>query len=140
MSIQPLMLIGEFSKRTGLPRDTIRFYERRGLLRPTLLPNNYRGFDEHCVERAIAIRVAQSLGFSLLEIGHTISQWQKHGLTTQSRLQFLNNKLIEIDARIAELAVVRRYLQRKKRWTLAGEKGIPPELIARLPLRKRLTR
>jgi MerR family transcriptional regulator, copper efflux regulator len=65
-TLSPLRLrIGAFARRTGLSRDTIRFYERKGLLVPTVEANGYRTFDQQAVERAQAIQVAQGLGFSL---------------------------------------------------------------------------
>ena len=67
------MLISEFARATGLTRDTVRFYVRRGLLKPLAGnkggSNPYQVFTHEHVQTARAIRMAQSLGFSLREIG-----------------------------------------------------------------------
>lgn len=131
MAEQPLR-IGAFARATGLSRDTIRFYERRGLLRPSVQSNGYRTFDAAAVERAISIQVAQSLGFSLAEIARTIDEWEVTGLTRAQRLRFIDEKTTELAARIAQLEQMKSYLAKKRAWILAGERGIPPRLVREL--------
>ncbi|MDX2010205.1 MAG: MerR family transcriptional regulator [Myxococcaceae bacterium] len=126
----PLRLrIGAFARKTGLSRDTIRFYERKGLLVPTVEANGYRTFDQRAVERAQAIQVAQGLGFSLGEIGRTIGEWELKGLTRAQRLKFIDEKTGELAARIAQLERMKRYLEQKGAWIRAGEHGVPPLLV-----------
>lgn len=65
------MLIGESTRVTGLSRDPVRCYVRRGLLQPAIGAggtNRYQSFDADPVERALIIRNAQALGFTLREI------------------------------------------------------------------------
>jgi MerR family transcriptional regulator, copper efflux regulator len=136
----PLRLrIGLFAQRTGLSRDTIRFYERRGLLRPNVESNGYRTFDERAVERAISIQVAQGLGFSLAEIARTIDQWDEQGLTRADRLRFIETKTQDLSTRIEQLTRMKAYLEKKGAWIRAGERGIPPQMVAALagPRRRR---
>jgi MerR family transcriptional regulator, copper efflux regulator len=118
--------IGAFARRTGLSRDTIRFYERQGLLAPQIEPNGYRTFDSGSVERATAIQIAQSLGFTLKEILRSIGEWEKDGLTAESRLRYITDKQAEVEARIAALQHMRNYLVEKAQWIQAGERGLPP--------------
>jgi DNA-binding transcriptional MerR regulator len=134
---QQLLRIGAFARATGLSRDTIRFYERRGLLRPLVQANGYRTFDQAAVERAISIQVAQSLGFSLAEIARTIDEWEVTGLTRAQRLRFIDEKTSELAARIAQLEQMKAYLEKKRAWLRAGERGIPPQLISDLSGAKR---
>lgn len=55
--------------RSGLPRDTLRFYERSGLLTPPRrLPNGYRDYDEHTLAELKFIAAAREVGFTLAEI------------------------------------------------------------------------
>jgi DNA-binding transcriptional MerR regulator len=129
-ALSPLRLrIGAFAKKTGLSRDTIRFYERKGLLLPTVEANGYRTFDQRAVERAQAIQVAQGLGFSLAEIGRTIVEWELKGLTRAQRLKFIDEKTAELATRIAQLERMKRYLELKGAWIRAGEQGVPPLLV-----------
>ena len=63
------MKIGEVARRTGTGVETIRYYEREGLLlAPARRPSGYRQYDESTLERLEYIRRAKELGFTLAEI------------------------------------------------------------------------
>ena len=63
------MQIKMLEKQSGLSRDTLRFYERRGLITtPRRLPNGYRDYDEHTLSELKFIAVAREVGFTLVEI------------------------------------------------------------------------
>jgi DNA-binding transcriptional MerR regulator len=124
--------IGAFARATGLSKDTIRFYEREGLLTPTVEPNGYRSFGPEQVERAVGIRAAQALGFTLAEIGDTIVAWDAEGLTPAGRLALLERKRDELRARIERLEAMAGYLEAKAAWIRAGEPGVPPDVQAAL--------
>jgi DNA-binding transcriptional MerR regulator len=65
------MRIGELSRRSGLSRDTIRFYERNGLLSSAPSSgdtNNYRDYPEQALERLMMIGEAREAGFSVSEL------------------------------------------------------------------------
>ena len=63
------MLIGELAKKTKVPIQTIRFYERRKLLRqPSRTASGYRSYTEADVERLGFIRQCQNIGFTLKDI------------------------------------------------------------------------
>lgn len=65
------MLLGEVIKRTGFPKDTIRFYEKKGLIklkRKERRENNYKEYSEEIVEKLLFIRTLKNLGFTLNEI------------------------------------------------------------------------
>jgi len=67
--------IGQAARTAGVNVETIRFYERRGLIRQPPKPRTggYRSYDEGTVERIRFIRQAQEIGFSLREIGDLLS-------------------------------------------------------------------
>lgn len=68
------LTIGEVAKRTGIGVETVRFYEREGLLEePERRPSGYRQFDERIVTRLRFIRRAKELGFTLKEIKELLS-------------------------------------------------------------------
>src|SRR3954468_9521034 len=61
--------IGEVAERGGVNLQTIRYYEREGLLpAPPRLPSGYRAFPQQTIRRVRFIKRAQELGFSLTEI------------------------------------------------------------------------
>ncbi|HXF76055.1 MAG TPA: MerR family DNA-binding protein [Methylomirabilota bacterium] len=64
-----MLTIGQVAQRVGLRPSAIRFYERRGMLRPTLrAPNGYRFYGEDVVKLLRFVKRAQSLGITLKEI------------------------------------------------------------------------
>ena len=70
------MLIGELSKRTGLSRDTIRFYEKQGLIkvgRRERRVNNYKEYSDTLLKRLLLINKVKSYGFTLNESAEIIS-------------------------------------------------------------------
>lgn len=64
-----MLTIGQVAQRAGVGIETVRYYEREGLLdRPSRRPSGYRQFDETVVTRLQFIRRAKELGFTLKEI------------------------------------------------------------------------
>ena len=64
------MRAGEVAERAGVNVETLRYYERRGLLpTPTREPSGHRRYDEETVRLLRAIKEAQGVGFTLAEIG-----------------------------------------------------------------------
>src|SRR4051812_30732572 len=67
--------IGEVSKRSGIGIETLRFYEKSGVLsRPVRSASGYRMYDSEVLERLAFIKRAQVLGFSLEEIRQIIRE------------------------------------------------------------------
>ena len=69
-----LMNIGNVAKRTGVSVETIRFYERKGLVEaPPRKDSGYRQFADSDIKRLLFIQQAKTLGFSLMEIKELLS-------------------------------------------------------------------
>ena len=67
------LTVGKLARAAHVGVETIRFYERRGLVEPAdRLPSGYRVYSETAVSRIGFIRKAQQLGFTLNEIGQLI--------------------------------------------------------------------
>ena len=112
------MRIGELSDTTGLPIDTIRFYEKRGLLSDKhfcRMDNNYRDYNEAAVARLELIRQGQMVGLTLAEMAHFIEAWESDALTTRQKVEFFEQKLGQVDAKIAELEQTKTYIRAKIR-------------------------
>lgn len=124
------MHIGTFERETGLPRTTIRFYERLGLLTPgeSAKGSGYRFYGEEHVERVRLVKLAQSLGFSIREIRDLMDAYEKQSLTTEAKKRILAEKVAEIDGKLAALAAMRGYLAAKIAWIDNGETGPAPRL------------
>lgn len=105
------MTIGELAKAAGVRISTLRFYERRGLLKPTSRSRaGYRRFTEEDAARVRFLRRAQELGFSLEELGLMLSLSQRRTIRAGDVKKVGHQKLSEIDERIADLKRVRRAL------------------------------
>ncbi|WP_026545513.1 heavy metal-responsive transcriptional regulator [Arthrobacter sp. 35/47] len=99
------MLIGEVSAATGVDNQTIRFYERQGLLPPPdRAANGYRTYESAAIDRLRFIRAAQNAGLALTEIAQVLNL-RDAGQTPCTHVSLvLEQKLAEVRARQQELA------------------------------------
>ena len=94
---------GEVAAAAGVNRETLRYYERRGLVpAPDRSPGGHRLYDEQAVVTLRVIKAAQRLGFTLDEVADLIEVGRRHGLQDRAR-----EKLAEVDQRIADLTTIR---------------------------------
>ena len=109
------MQIGEIAEATGLSRDTLRFYEKRGLLRARRSANGYRDYPQDAVDLLRYIRLAQTLGFTLAEIEADLPLLAQPGaeVTAPQLRAALERKLADIDQRINGLHMLRGELARR---------------------------
>ena len=104
--------IGTIAREAGVGTDTIRYYERAGLLAaPRRRVSGYRDYDITSVARLRFIRRAKALGFSLDDIRDllTLSVDREHGVRGVS--QRAEARLVEIEHRMSELQRVRQGLK-----------------------------
>ena len=115
--------IGEVSKRTGVGIETLRFYERQGLLgNPQRTSSGYRMYGEEVVERIDFIKRAQVLGFSLAEIARVISEKQAGQSPCADVRDIVRRRLDELDRRLKEMQRYRKELAATlKEWEEAGD-------------------
>jgi DNA-binding transcriptional MerR regulator len=114
------MKIGELAARSGVSIDTVRFYERRGVLpAPERLASGYRTYSESTVERLRFARRLQELGFTLDEIIDALAAHDAGEATCEPERWRLYAVLERIDGRIAEL----RGLRKEVRHVLARCEG-----------------
>ena len=104
------MRIGELAQQTGVSRETLRFYESLGLLQARRSSNGYRDYDSAVVLLVTYIRRAQSLGFSLQEIGRRLPEIWQSPHPESMIAEVLQQKLGEIELRIAELTTLKLQL------------------------------
>ena len=107
------MQIGEVADATGLSRDTLRFYEKRGLLRARRSANGYRDYSPEAVDWLRYIRLAQSLGFTLVEIEADLPLLANPDASGEQLRSALACKLQDIDRRIEGLQALRGELARR---------------------------
>jgi len=104
-----LLRVGEVARRSGVGVETLRFYERSGLLdRPARTENGYRLYGEEVLERLAFIKRAQALGFTLDEIGRVIAE-KRAGQTPCAHVrEIVRRRLQELDERMAQMRRYRR--------------------------------
>lgn len=88
---QPLLTIGEFAARAGVPASALRFYERRGLLRPIRTSGNQRRYPRSELRRVAFIRTAQTVGLSLTEITQALDELPEGRTPTRADWEQLSN-------------------------------------------------
>src|SRR5437660_4802600 len=99
------MRVGEVAERAGVNVETLRYYERRGLLpEPARSPNGHRRYDEETVRFIRAVKEAQGLGFTLAEIEEYLRVARRGEVAASQALRVrMAAKIDEIDARLAGL-------------------------------------
>jgi DNA-binding transcriptional MerR regulator len=106
------MLIGELADTLGLPTQTVRFYERRGLLpEPRRAPNGYRVYDDATVTRLSFIRTAQAAGLTLTEIASVVDLRDDGTAPCTHVGGLLEAKLEEVRERRRQLTVLEAELE-----------------------------
>src|SRR4051812_7390509 len=105
------MRIGEIAGQAGVNIQTLRYYERRGLLRPTRrLASGYREYDLATIPLVHFIKNAQELGFTLREIGELIDLRAARSRSQLKVRQLAIAKIAEVDRRIHDLTSMRAEL------------------------------
>ena len=106
------MRIGKLSRESGAPIDTIRYYERLGLLPPPVrLASGYRDYDDDDVHRLSFIRRAKALGFSLTEIKELLDISSARNADMAPLRERTKATLRSVERRIAELERMRAGLR-----------------------------
>ena len=105
------MRIGQVAREAGVGIETIRFYERRGLLpRPSRPASGNRDYPADAVDRILFIRRAKALGFQLREIKELLSLRVHPRRSCASVMDRAEKKIVDIDAKMADLKRMRRAL------------------------------
>jgi len=107
------MLIGELSKKSGFSRDTIRYYEKMGLVKlkgTKRLANNYKQYSEAVLKRLQTIEELKGLGFTLREIKEMLDLREKGLLDCQTNTNDVLLKIQDIEEQIEKLQKIRQHL------------------------------
>jgi MerR family Zn(II)-responsive transcriptional regulator of zntA len=107
------MLIGELVEKTGLTKDTIRFYEKKGLIlidKKSRRENNYKEYSEKVLEKLMLIRKLKDLGFTLNEIDTFLELWREEDSTCKNLKYTLENKITFVNEQLQKLAELKSRL------------------------------
>jgi len=107
------LTIGQLATQGGVHLETIRYYERRGLLpRPPRTGSGYRAFSGEAVRRVRFIKRAQALGFSLREIEDLLTLRARPGRSCANVQAKAKAKIADIDKKLQQLSAMRGALSR----------------------------
>jgi MerR family copper efflux transcriptional regulator len=107
------LTIGQMARRAGVGVDTIRFYERRGLLmEPPRRRSGYRDYPAASLDRLRFIRRAKALGFSLLEIQELLALHGSSAAGCSEAADRAREKIVAIATKIRDLEAVRTGLEK----------------------------
>ncbi|ROL84274.1 MerR family transcriptional regulator [Pseudomonas chlororaphis] len=108
------MKIGELEARSGASRHTLRYYEQIGLISPLRQTNNYRVYTMQTLQDLDFIQRAQSMGFSLGEIGEILDAQRNKLIDCADGAKLIEKKMAEIKQKIANLQGIYRYLDEER--------------------------
>lgn len=106
------MKIGELAHRAEVGIDTVRYYERQGLLpAPERLASGYRRYDQSDVARLRFVRRAKALGFTLVEIRELLALSGRRKDDMGGLKAAATGKLADVESKLAELTRIRNGLK-----------------------------
>lgn len=108
------MRIGELEQKSGASRHTLRYYESLGLLSVQRQGNNYREYSARSLSDMAFIQQAQGMGFSLTEIREILHAQRDQQIDCAQGALLVGKKLLEVEAKIANLQGMRKFLRSEK--------------------------
>jgi len=103
------LTIGKLANKANISVETIRYYERRGLIKRPVKPEiGYRQYENESLQRLLFIKKAKTLGFSLDEIGNLLVLSEGHCADVQS---LARQKLIDIKTKVKDLQRLEHVLE-----------------------------
>jgi DNA-binding transcriptional MerR regulator len=131
---------GELARLTGVSADTLRHYERKGLIqRPRRSRNGYREYPFVALERVRLIRSALSVGFTIDELARILKERDKGGAPCRKVRELAQAKLEEAEQQLSRITALRDELRvLLQEWDGAlesGETGNRARLLESLALR-----
>ena len=120
-----VLTTGQLARASGVGVQTVRYYERIGLLRsPPRTGGGYRQYDRSDVRRLRFVRSAQELGFTLGEIESLLELRVEHGKSCASVAETADRVIARVDRKVRELSSMRRALARLR---VACKEGSPTD-------------
>ncbi|XJZ29102.1 Hg(II)-responsive transcriptional regulator [Bacillota bacterium Lsc_1132] len=103
---------GEIAKLCGVNKETLRYYERIGLIpEPSRTETGYRMYPENTVNRILFIKRMQELDFTLNEIDKLLCVVDQSDVRCADMYDFVNQKIEAVQAKIQDLIILEKVLQ-----------------------------
>jgi MerR family copper efflux transcriptional regulator len=111
--VMTFLQIGEIAQKTGVTVETIRFYEKQGLIEtPQRSASGYRQYPAETVKRVRFIQRAKEVGFTLKDISELLALRQEPGTSCADIKLRATQKIEEVDQKIQDLKRIREALGR----------------------------
>ncbi|MEJ2452320.1 MAG: heavy metal-responsive transcriptional regulator [Gammaproteobacteria bacterium] len=105
--------IGQLARQTGVTVETVRFYEKQGLIAaPQRSAAGYRQYPRETIQRLRFIQNAKDVGFTLKDIGELLALREEPGTTCEDIQLRASDKLMEVEQKLRELTQIRNALAR----------------------------
>ena len=136
---------GELARLTAVSTDTLRHYERVGVLpRPVRSQNGYRLYPAESLERVRLIRRALAIGFTLAELAGILRTREMGGIPCAQVRELAGSKLQHLEKHVGEMTALRDHLRdllchwdRRLQATPAGARALLLEALSEPPARTR---
>ena len=113
MKVASTLRSGQLADLAGVSRDTLRHYERKGVLpRPLRAHNSYRQYRPEALQRVQLVRRALSVGFTLDELARVLKVRDAGGAPCEEVRRLAAQKLLNVQDQLRELTELRDELQR----------------------------
>jgi len=104
---------GELASAVGVSTDTLRHYERKGVLpRPRRAANGYRQYPEIALERVLMVRRALAIGFTLDELAKILNERDRGGTPCRDVRKLVDDKLKDVEKQLVDITALRDELRR----------------------------
>lgn len=111
MAVAASLKIGDVSKRTGVAVGALRYYESLGLIQSERGENSYRYYAPATVQQVQFIKKAQTLGFSLEDIGEVLTVHHQGDVPCEFVQSLLQDKIQQLEAQIQEMVAFKSSLE-----------------------------
>src|SRR5215471_7920508 len=137
VSSEQFMRAGELARLAGVSTDTLRHYERKGIIpRPRRSRNGYREYPHHVLDRVLTVQRALRIGFSLDQLARVFKVRDSGGAPCKEVRELAASKLRDLDSDLEQLLTLRDELAGIVReWDrrLATTTTARAELLSSLP-------
>ncbi|MFT5779872.1 MAG: DNA-binding transcriptional MerR regulator [Crocinitomicaceae bacterium] len=108
------MKIGQIAEKTGVSRDTVRLYDKLGLLGEVSQPfeyNNYKDYGQENVYRIKMVKEMQTIGLTLKECKGVIEALVSDEMGPEKRKEFVKSRIDSVENKIKSLQKIKSFLQ-----------------------------
>lgn len=127
------MKISELARLSGVSVHRLRRYEAQGLLQAERSPSGHREFTGGTVREAVFIAMGRDLGFSLERVAEMLPRYRAGTLSFDDMKAFMEERIAEVDALLAEQRALRRRLVQHVGWLMRRKERFAQRGAAKNP-------